>query len=73
MGSERLGEIDSVTAACSRRGSGTVACRRPTQEGGQGGGAGIAERTLWNAKRKLGIKAEREGFGPGAVWHWKLP
>ncbi len=34
--------------------------------------AGIAERTLWNAKRKLGVKAEREGFGPGAVWHWSL-
>ncbi len=35
--------------------------------------AGIAERTLWNAKRKLGIKAERGGFGQGGAWYWQLP
>ncbi len=35
--------------------------------------ASIAERTLWNAKRKFGIKAERGGFGQGGAWYWRLP
>lgn len=46
---------------------------RSTDVKKEAGEAGIAERTLWNAKRKLGIQAERDGFGPGAAWYWKLP
>ncbi len=33
--------------------------------------AGIAERTLWRAKDKLGVKAQKDGFKGG--WVWSLP
>ena len=33
----------------------------------------VAERTLRRAKEKLGVIAEKEGMGTGAVWFWKLP
>jgi len=34
---------------------------------------GIAERTLKRARAALGIKARREGFGPGGRWVWEAP
>ncbi len=33
--------------------------------------AGIKERTLWNAKKKLKIESKKGGFDGG--WWWKLP
>jgi len=33
----------------------------------------VAERTLRRAKEKLGVVAEKEGMGSGAVWFWRLP
>ena len=33
---------------------------------------GIAQRTLWRAKRELGILAERTKGATGA-WYWMLP
>ena len=33
----------------------------------------IADRTLKRAKREIGVKAYREGFGPGGEWIWALP
>ncbi len=33
----------------------------------------IKERTLRTAKRKLGVKSVREGFGPGSACYWELP
>jgi DNA repair protein RadA/Sms len=35
--------------------------------------AGIAERTLKRAKRRLGVRAQRRGFGAGSTWLWALP
>jgi AAA domain len=32
---------------------------------------GIKDRTLDRARKKLGIKAVRDGFGPGGKWMWK--
>jgi hypothetical protein len=34
---------------------------------------GVAERTLWRAKRTLGIPAERIPPGPRGAWFWSLP
>jgi putative DNA primase/helicase len=34
---------------------------------------GVAERTLWRAKRTLGIAAERIPPGPRGAWFWSLP
>ncbi len=34
---------------------------------------GVKERTLRTAKRKLGVKSVREGFGPGSTSYWELP
>ncbi len=34
---------------------------------------GIKERSLRTAKRKLGVKSVREGFGPGSMSYWELP
>lgn len=34
-------------------------------------GSGIAERTLWRAKSKLGVVAVKEAMSGG--WHWRLP
>src|SRR5262249_19636718 len=31
---------------------------------------GIARRTLWRAKDEMGIRAQKERFGP---WWWRLP
>jgi len=39
----------------------------------KGQAAGFADRTLRRAKTIVGIKAERQGFGPGSTWVWKLP
>lgn len=36
-------------------------------------GLGIAKATLRRAKKALGVEAEREGFGGGGVWWWRLP
>jgi hypothetical protein len=36
-------------------------------------GMGHSSYTLRTAKEALGIIPYREGFGPGAVWYWKLP
>ena len=36
-------------------------------------GAGYAWATIRRAQKSLGIEAEKEGFGKGAVWVWKLP
>ena len=33
---------------------------------------GISERTLWRAKRELGVIAER-AKGQTAAWYWMLP
>ena len=35
--------------------------------------AGIKDRTLANAKRKLGVKSARDGFGRGSTCFWELP
>lgn len=35
--------------------------------------AGIAERTLDRARRRLGAKTHRRGFGKGAVYVWSMP
>jgi hypothetical protein len=35
--------------------------------------AGIKERTLARAKRKLGVISEKDGFAVGAVWTCRLP
>lgn len=35
--------------------------------------AGISERTLRRAKEAIGVKATRNGFGPGGGWQWSLP
>jgi hypothetical protein len=36
---------------------------------------GIAQRTLYRAKRRLGIRTRHEGRPgrPGGAWHWSLP
>jgi hypothetical protein len=35
--------------------------------------AGIAERTLLRAKRKLRVKSDKFGFGADGCWIWRLP
>jgi hypothetical protein len=35
--------------------------------------AGVSRSTLRRAKSRLGIRAKREGFGPGGKWLWELP
>lgn len=35
--------------------------------------AGFAEMTLRRAKKSLGIKSKRDGYGKGSVWKWCLP
>jgi len=35
--------------------------------------AGIAWTTVRRAKAALGVAAERDGFGPGGGWRWRLP
>jgi hypothetical protein len=35
--------------------------------------SGMKWATIRRAKDDLKIHAHREGFGPGAVWHWRLP
>jgi archaellum biogenesis ATPase FlaH len=35
--------------------------------------AGHSITTLGRAKRSLKVTSEREGFGPKAIWYWKLP
>lgn len=35
--------------------------------------AGVAERTLERAKKKLNVQSERKGFGADGVWTWRLP
>lgn len=39
----------------------------------QAGKIGISNSTLQRAKKALGIKSGREGFGPGGDWMWELP
>jgi hypothetical protein len=34
--------------------------------------AGVSDRTLDRAKARLGVRAEREGFGKDGTWHWAL-
>ena len=34
---------------------------------------GIAESTLKRAKQKLGVEAEKTGFGDEGLWRWRLP
>jgi len=34
---------------------------------------GVTKRTLERAKKVLGVKATRQGFGAGGGWFWKLP
>ena len=29
--------------------------------------------TVRRAKNEVGVVATRDGFGPGATWHWRLP
>lgn len=36
-------------------------------------GAGLSWRAIETAKSRLGIRAERAGFGPGGRWRWSLP
>lgn len=36
-------------------------------------GVGVSPRTVDIAKARLGVIAEREGFGPGGRWVWRLP
>ena len=36
-------------------------------------GAGVSSRTVDIAKARLGVIAEREGYGPGGRWVWRLP
>jgi len=35
--------------------------------------AGVSDRTLDRAKRDIGVRSTRNGFGKGAVWFWSLP
>ena len=35
--------------------------------------SGLKWATIRRAKDDLNIHARREGFGPGAAWHWRLP
>jgi hypothetical protein len=35
--------------------------------------AGIAERTLKRAKRRLEVRAQKRGFGESGAWVWSLP
>lgn len=35
--------------------------------------AGIARRTLFRAKHRLGIEADRVGYGRDGKWFWRLP
>jgi len=39
----------------------------------KGQAAGFADKTLRRAKTIVGIKTERQGFGAGSTWVWKLP
>ncbi|MBE3123767.1 MAG: hypothetical protein IMZ65_03100, partial [Planctomycetes bacterium] len=34
---------------------------------------GLAWHTVCRAKKAVGVKTSRQGFGPGAVWYWSLP
>jgi hypothetical protein len=34
---------------------------------------GIATRTLWRAKRALGVRSTTDRYGIGANWRWYLP
>jgi hypothetical protein len=36
-------------------------------------GAGVSEWALKEAKRRLGVKARKEGFGEAGCWVWELP
>src|SRR5688572_7295942 len=36
-------------------------------------GIGISPDQLVRARRRLGVEARREGFGPGGAWRWSLP
>ena len=35
--------------------------------------AGLSDRTLRRAKKELGVKSRRQGFGPGSQFFWGLP
>ena len=35
--------------------------------------SGLAWATVRRARKALGIIVYRQGFGPGAAWHWRLP
>ena len=35
--------------------------------------SGHSSATLGRAKRAMQVKSVREGFGPSAIWYWKLP
>jgi len=34
---------------------------------------GISAKSLQNAKKSMGVKSKREGFGSGGLWYWLLP
>ena len=34
---------------------------------------GVSKKSLNVAKKALGVKSKREGFGPGGLWYWQLP
>lgn len=34
---------------------------------------GMSLTTLGRVKRSEGVISERDGWGPGAVWYWRLP
>jgi putative DNA primase/helicase len=36
-------------------------------------GAGYSMATIRRAQKALGVVAERDGFGKGGTWKWKLP
>jgi len=35
--------------------------------------AGISQKTIWRAKKHLGIETKADGSGPGTVYYWDLP
>lgn len=35
--------------------------------------AGLAYRTVERAKELLGVKSERQGWGPGSTCYWSMP
>jgi hypothetical protein len=75
-GSELLGRStdkgDAVSDASEFLALQLVAGPRPAEEiKAAARDAGVSEKTLERAKKRIGVESDRVGFGPEGVWYWR--